>query len=394
MPGDRTEQATQHRREKARKEGDILHSRELTAAAGTLAGVVMLGVLGGRCLELWRAAFAGFLALSAPAQWEPETMGLTIAAVRRLSVACLGPVALVMLAVAAAGLAAGVMQTGGITLHAGSIGFRLDRVNPLSNAKNLFSMRALARLGKSMLPVALLSVFAVAAHRPADDHSAVFDRAPRDAGYRCLRPVPGCGVAHVCVGHGGLPGGVAEPRIAPQDEQARPARGDEGDRRLAADPRPHPRIAAPDAPPQGEGRRFEGGGGADQSHPLCGGAGLRLCHHGCAPGAGQGAQPAGRGDQGRGALGRRAGSREPASGALALSLRRSRPGHPRRSVCRGGGDSRLPLPAAGGRGDARAARDARPRGPGTAAAKPCPENQRGRNSAARLRPRRAQGGIR
>ena len=48
MPGERTEQATQHRREKARKEGDILHSRELTAAAGTLAGAMALGVLGPR----------------------------------------------------------------------------------------------------------------------------------------------------------------------------------------------------------------------------------------------------------------------------------------------------------------------------------------------------------
>ena len=36
MPGERTEQATQHRRDKARKDGDILHSRELNAAAGTL----------------------------------------------------------------------------------------------------------------------------------------------------------------------------------------------------------------------------------------------------------------------------------------------------------------------------------------------------------------------
>ena len=44
MPGERTEQATQHRREQARKDGDILHSRELSAAAGTLAGVVALGM--------------------------------------------------------------------------------------------------------------------------------------------------------------------------------------------------------------------------------------------------------------------------------------------------------------------------------------------------------------
>ena len=80
---------------------------------------------------------------------------------RRLSLACLGPIGLVMIAVAAAGLAAGLIQTGGITLHTGSIGFQLDRVNPLSNVKNLFSLRALARLGKSLMPAALLAVFAV-----------------------------------------------------------------------------------------------------------------------------------------------------------------------------------------------------------------------------------------
>ena len=73
-------------------------------------------------------------------------------------------------------------------------------------------------------------------------------------------------------------------------------------------------------------------------------------------GAGQGPQPAGRGDQGRGALGGRADHRESAAGALALSLGRGRPGDSGRSVRRGGRDSRLSLPAAGGGGAARAPR--------------------------------------
>ena len=47
-------------------------------------------------------------------------------------------------------------------------------------------------------------------------------------------------------------------------------------------------------------------------------------------GAGQGTQPAGRGDQGRGALGGRADRREPAAGAFALSLGRGRPVDSRR----------------------------------------------------------------
>ena len=80
MAGERTEQATQHRREKARKDGDILHSRELAAAAGTLAGVMALGMLGGRTIEAWQQAFQGFLLLGAPEHWEPTTLAPTLVA--------------------------------------------------------------------------------------------------------------------------------------------------------------------------------------------------------------------------------------------------------------------------------------------------------------------------
>jgi len=161
MPGDRTEQATPHRRDKARKDGDVLHSRELTAAAGTLAGVVALGILGSRVVDSWRGAFGGYLALGAAANWETSELGPTLGSIRRLTSGALMPVVVVVTAVAVAALGAGVLQTGGVSIHAGSIGFKFDRVSPLANAKNLFSLRAASRLGKSLVPVALLSVFAV-----------------------------------------------------------------------------------------------------------------------------------------------------------------------------------------------------------------------------------------
>jgi flagellar biosynthetic protein FlhB len=161
MPGERTEQATQHRREEARKEGDVLHSRELSAAAGTLAGVIVLGLLGSRVLVAWRAAYAGFLSLGAPARWEPAEIEPTLYALRRLTLDVLGAPGAVMAAVAAASLGVGVMQTGGINFYAGAIGFKPDRINPVSNLKNLFSLRAAARLAKSLLPAGLLGVFAV-----------------------------------------------------------------------------------------------------------------------------------------------------------------------------------------------------------------------------------------
>ena len=161
MPGERTEQATQHRREEARKEGDILHSREFSSAAGTLAGVMTLGAIGSSILIDWRTAFAAFLDLGRPERWEPSTLAPTLAAVRHLVMGLLAVPAITMAAVAAAALGAGVMQTGGINFHAGAIGFKPDRINPVSNIKNLFSLRAGARLAKSLVPAAALAVFAV-----------------------------------------------------------------------------------------------------------------------------------------------------------------------------------------------------------------------------------------
>jgi flagellar biosynthetic protein FlhB len=161
MPGERTEQATQHRREKARKEGDVLHSRELSAAAGALAGVMVLGAIGAHFLVVWRSAFSGFLDLGDPACWEPARLQPTLLTMRRLTLEMLGPVGLMLAATAAAALGAGILQTGGVNFYVGAVGLKLDRVNPVSNLKNLFSLRAAARLAKSLIPASFLAVFAV-----------------------------------------------------------------------------------------------------------------------------------------------------------------------------------------------------------------------------------------
>jgi flagellar biosynthesis protein FlhB len=161
MPGDRTEQATQHRREKARKEGDVLHSRELSSSAGSLAGVMVLGALGGSMLIGWRGAFVGFLDLGSAAHWEAGTLMPTLFALRRLVVGILGPPAIVMAAVAVTALGIGILQTGGVYFYFPAIGVKPGRINPISNIKSLFSLRAAARLAKSLLPASLLAVFAV-----------------------------------------------------------------------------------------------------------------------------------------------------------------------------------------------------------------------------------------
>jgi flagellar biosynthetic protein FlhB len=161
MAGERTEQATPQRREKARKEGDVLHSRELTSAAGTLAGVMLLGFVGPRLLSTWVQAAGGFLSYGRLSAWEPQTADATMRSLAALAMTVLAPVGLASAGVAAAALAAAVMQTGGVQVHPQLLGVKFDRVNPLSNLKNLFSLRSAARLGKSMIPAAVLAIFAV-----------------------------------------------------------------------------------------------------------------------------------------------------------------------------------------------------------------------------------------
>src|SRR5579863_3333115 len=102
MPGERTEQATPHRRDKARREGDILHSRELSSAAGTLAGVIALGSIGAGTLVAWQKAFAGFLALGSEACWEPDRIMTTLGSMRSLLLRVFAGPMLTMGAVAAA----------------------------------------------------------------------------------------------------------------------------------------------------------------------------------------------------------------------------------------------------------------------------------------------------
>lgn len=160
MPGERTEEASQHRRQQARRDGDVLHSRELTAAAGMLAGVITLGMAAPRAIEAWRTALSSFLALGTPEHWEPSQLIPTVIAIRGLSLSIIGPTGMVMASVVVAGLVVGIAQTGGVTLSGKAIGFNIDRINPLTNIKNLFSLRAAARLAKSLIPAAVLGIFA------------------------------------------------------------------------------------------------------------------------------------------------------------------------------------------------------------------------------------------
>jgi flagellar biosynthetic protein FlhB len=156
MAGEKTEKATPHRKQEARKKGDGVRSRELTSALGTLAGVLTLGALAGSFAVSWRGVLQQVLLYSTHAdlaQGEGAVMGDLV---RGIVVQTWVPVALVLGAALAATLVAGVAQGGGLQFNAEALAFKADRINPVTNLGNIFSLRSAARLGKSLVPAGLV----------------------------------------------------------------------------------------------------------------------------------------------------------------------------------------------------------------------------------------------
>lgn len=161
MPGDRTEQATAHHREKAAEKGDRARSRDLMAGAAMLAGVFAMGDEAGRWIRSWEGAYRACLVLGQPRFWERAQPAEVAIALRGVVLGGLSPLGTIFAVTVAAAVMAGVVQGGGWTLQADALAPKLDRLSPVQNAKNIFSLRGAVRLGKSLVPVVVLGFCAV-----------------------------------------------------------------------------------------------------------------------------------------------------------------------------------------------------------------------------------------
>jgi flagellar biosynthetic protein FlhB len=160
VAGERTEQASPRRRQKARDDGDRPRSRELLAACATLAGTMTMGALAPGWMAGWMAGYRQFLRLGDSAAWRERDGVAGILELRSISVEVMLPLCALLAACAGAALLAGVGQGGGVSFHAQALQPKWSRLDPVSNLKNLFSMRAGSRLAKSLVPVAVLSALA------------------------------------------------------------------------------------------------------------------------------------------------------------------------------------------------------------------------------------------
>lgn len=161
MSGERSEKASEQRKKKSHDQGEGARSRELTSAAGMLAGLMLLPGASAHFLHAWGGTYATALQTGTRSSDSAEGLAHALPGMLLPGVA---PVALVLSAALVAAIGVGAMQTGGIGIHGAALAWKPSRLNPASNIKHLFSARSPLRL-LSILPAAAVLALAVRALR-------------------------------------------------------------------------------------------------------------------------------------------------------------------------------------------------------------------------------------
>jgi len=149
----KTEKPTPRRRQKAREQGQVARSRDLVAALGAMTAVLLLAREMPALAGQWRGLMRHELEMAAthPDLAVPEWRN-SFWLFRGVGLAA----GLGWLAAAVGGLA-----QGGLVLSPTALQPNWNRLNPASHVEQLFSLSALSRLLKSLLPTAVVVYLAV-----------------------------------------------------------------------------------------------------------------------------------------------------------------------------------------------------------------------------------------
>ena len=154
--GDKTQDATPHRRQKAREEGQVAKSQDLGSAVLLLAGVLAWMMSGGALIEFigeyGQAQLGGEAWLSADRQFAVVVWNRTFTQLARYML----PIFVVMFLVA---ILVNVAQIGFLFLPS-KVGFDITRLDPLKGLKRLFSISSTARLGFGLFKMVVIATVA------------------------------------------------------------------------------------------------------------------------------------------------------------------------------------------------------------------------------------------
>lgn len=151
---DKTEPATPKRRNEARDRGQVAKSNDLTAALLLLSGMAALRVFAPRMMALMLQVIHENLSIDDPSTFSSVDLRAIVYSIGMIALSAVGPV---LLAMAIAAAVSNFMQIGFLfTLH--PLEPKLDKLNPLTGFKRLFSTRTLVQLGMNLLKLALVVV--------------------------------------------------------------------------------------------------------------------------------------------------------------------------------------------------------------------------------------------
>lgn len=151
---ERTEEATQQRREDFRKRGQVAHTRELASVLMLLSSALILWLLGrfmlAQVLDIFNHSFGPFLIDAARGgDYAPAVLFIA-----KRAVLVLAPLVGIL---AVMSVTSSIVQTG-LLNNEEALEFNLERINPLEGFKRLFSLRSAVEGLKSLLKLMLVAV--------------------------------------------------------------------------------------------------------------------------------------------------------------------------------------------------------------------------------------------
>jgi flagellar biosynthetic protein FlhB len=154
--GDKTHEATPHRRQQAREEGQVVRSQDLASAALLIGGLLVLWYFGNGLADFFGRLASDFLGGEAWLSIDTQTATHETAALAgRLAISVLPILGLLMLAA----IVAQMGQFGFLYLPQ-KVAFDWQRINPIPNAQRIFSLTSAVHLGFGLLKVGVIVIVA------------------------------------------------------------------------------------------------------------------------------------------------------------------------------------------------------------------------------------------
>ncbi|PKG24924.1 flagellar biosynthesis protein FlhB [Niallia nealsonii] len=156
--GEKTEKATPKKRQDTRKKGQVAKSQDVNTAIVLIAVFAVLSFTGSYMLK-------GFVSLMNHSLQDVLLINITDESIRGVFLDVLKEMSLLLTPILAAALVGGLisnyMQVG-IMFSTETIQFKLDKINPLSGFKRIFSIRSIVELLKSILKISIIGIITFA----------------------------------------------------------------------------------------------------------------------------------------------------------------------------------------------------------------------------------------